>query len=33
MQGRVRQEGETVEEGVTDSDEEEERRAVRPQGG
>ena len=30
LQGRIRQEGETVEEGVTDSDEEEEGRAVRP---
>ena len=31
LQGRIRQEGETVEEGVTDSEEEEEERAVRPQ--
>ena len=30
LQGRIRQEGETVEDGVTDSDEEEEGRAVRP---
>ena len=30
LQGRIRQEGETVEEGVTDSDEEEEGRAVMP---
>ena len=30
LQGRIRQEGETVEEGVTDSDEEEEGRVVRP---
>ena len=30
LQGRIRQEGETVEEGVTDYDEEEEGRAVRP---
>ena len=30
LQGRLRQKGETVEEGVTDSDEEEEGRAVRP---
>ena len=30
LQGRIRQEGETVGEGVTDSDEEEEGRAVRP---
>ena len=30
LQGRIRQEGETVEEGVTDSDEEKEGRAVRP---
>ena len=31
LQGRIRQEGETVEEGSTDSEEEEEERAVRPQ--
>ena len=31
LQGRMRQEGETVEEGVTDSEEEEEERAVTPQ--
>ena len=30
LQGRIRQTGETVEEGVTDSEEEEERRAVMP---
>ena len=30
LQGRIRQEGETVEEGVPDSDEEEEGRDVRP---
>ena len=31
LQGRIRQEGETVEEGITDSEGEEEERAVTPQ--